>query len=340
MNNYEIFNILKKKDNDYLSKYSLNDQKAILNIINKYFLELRNSINLNDNSTFGLEFEYENALNKNISMALNMANFNSNYWYTKNESSLFDGGEIATPVLKDNVKTWNDIAKICTILNKNSELSGTTAGHIHIGAQTITNVDSLMNLVLLWITYENIIYRFFYGEFLNERPSIYRYAKKLSGKWLDDLYIIKKYLKNGEINLNTIIKWLIPETDKKIWAIELSNIQCLNKEDINNTIEFRCPNGTFNPVIWQNNVNFLFKLLKYTNSSTFNFNIITKRLNERPSDFDDYSYFRKININQVLEFCDLIFDNNLDKIYFLRQYVKNFEQTDKKNLIKAKNFTV
>ena len=40
-----------------------------------------------------------------------------------------------------------------------------------------------------------------------------------------------------------------------------------------------------------------------------------------------------------MEFCDLIFDNNLDKIYFLRQYLKDKKYTDKKVLVLSKKFT-
>ena len=36
----------------------------------------------------------------------------------------------------------------------------------------------------------------------------------------------------------------------------------------------------------------------------------------------------KIYIDDALEFVDLIFDNNMDKIYFLRQYIKSFEVSD------------
>ena len=35
-----------------------------------------------------------------------------------------------------------------------------------------------------------------------------------------------------------------------------------------------------------------------------------------------------INIEEVLELADLIFDNNLDKVNFLRQYLKNFKTID------------
>ena len=32
-----------------------------------------------------------------------------------------------------------------------------------------------------------------------------------------------------------------------------------------------------------------------------------------------------IYLEQALELCDMIFTNNFDKVYFLRQYLKSFE---------------
>ena len=39
--------------------------------------------------------------------------------------------------------------------------------------------------------------------------------------------------------------------------------------------------------------------------------------------YKDYLY-NEINLKDVLEFVDLIFDNNLDKLNFLRQYIGDF----------------
>ena len=50
-----------------------------------------------------------------------------------------------------------------------------------------------------------------------------------------------------------------------------------------------------------------------------------------------YSY-NQIYLEQALELCDMIFDNNLDKIYFLRQYLKSFETTFRiDKLVKCKS---
>ena len=40
---------------------------------------------------------------------------------------------------------------------------------------------------------------------------------------------------------------------------------------------------------------------------------------------DQFYLYNEICLESVLEFVDIIFDNNLDKAYFLRQYFKSFQ---------------
>ena len=105
-----------------------------------------------------------------------------------------------------------------------------------------------------------------------------------------------------------------------------------NNLHITNTIEFRCPNGTLEPIIWQNNANLFAKLLIYSKNNNFNHDIIDKR--KTTTNINNYKI---ISLEQSLELADLIFNNNLDKIYFLRQYLKSYEESDK-ILKKSKRF--
>ena len=54
-----------------------------------------------------------------------------------------------------------------------------------------------------------------------------------------------------------------------------------------------------------------------------------------PSNIYKYS---RIYMEQAIELADMIFDNNLDKIYFLRQYLKDGNVTNK-HLVRSKEFT-
>ena len=97
-------------------------------------------------------------------------------------------------------------------------------------------------------------------------------------------------------------------------AINFQNITDLTTFESYNTIEFRCPNASLNPVIWQNNLNLFVNLILKSKENL---------------DLDEISYQNRdydgIDLKQALEFCDLVFNNNLDKVYFLRQYLKSFK---------------
>ena len=104
------------------------------------------------------------------------------------------------------------------------------------------------------------------------------------------------------------------------------------------TIELRVPNGTLDEIVWQNYINFFIKMILYCKSKNFDDDILNRRYKSVYNLFGNLDSYSKIYLDQALEFCDMIFNNNLDKLYFLRQYIKSFEITDKP-FIKAKKFT-
>ena len=78
---------------------------------------------------------------------------------------------------------------------------------------------------------------------------------------------------------------------------------------------------------------------KFTNNN-FNKDVVDARV-QKNGIYDDVDLildYDEIYLEQALEFADLVFTDNLNKMYFLRQYLKSF-QVEKKSLIKAKKFT-
>ena len=47
--------------------------------------------------------------------------------------------------------------------------------------------------------------------------------------------------------------------------------------------------------------------------------------------------YNKVYIEDALNFADIVFDNNLDKVYFFKQYLKSFEES--RRYVKAKTFS-
>lgn len=310
-----IFKFISPFSDDQLSKLSPNELKEFLNLLNNYYLELRDTLNISKKITFGLEIKIDET---NSDMYHTLYNLDvKKKWNVIGEDTLPEGDEIVSPILTDKVQTWKDLRTICNIISANGIISPNCGGHIHIGTQTLgRNVQSWGNFINLWAGYENVIFRFAYGEYLGERnllkiivSPVAEYFFKYQDKIIHNLF-----------------------SSRKCGAVSLSYVKSFEKMK-NNTIEFRCPNGTLEPVIWQNNINFFIKMLLYCKSKTFDFDTIEKRKNLK----EDLESYRQIFLDQALELADLIFDNNLDKIYFLRQYLKTFEVSDK-FFVKAKRF--
>ena len=88
-----------------------------------------------------------------------------------------------------------------------------------------------------------------------------------------------------------------------------------------------------------NNYNIVNHFIKYCNNDSFDYDTILSRIEINKSKFNNLEYYRKIDSDGEIEFADLIFDKNIDKICFLRQYLKNMEETTSKYLKPAKQFT-
>lgn len=353
-NNREVFKYLNPNDNDMLSEFNNSDRYNMISLINKYYLELRNRIGVSSDITFGVEIECDGATTKIIGEELDRDLFLSK-WQMEPDGSIPKGIEIVSPVLRDRDECWIDLCDVCQIISENANLTDNVGGHIHIGTQILGNNSKYWgNFVKLWTVYENVIFRFLYGEFVSPRSILQNQARPIALDCIDRIDSINK--KMEMVNASNLFRTLdygdenIKVRRKK--CVNFTNVSGLqpymyNMEKEMNTIEFRCPNGTFDPVVWQNNVNFLIKLMLYCKSDGFNEGLITSKINYMKQmakdsiirdSFFDFNKYSRIYIEQAIELCDLIFDNNEEKIYFLRQYIKSYEVSSKP-LVRAKRFT-
>lgn len=330
--NNPLFDYIKPRNNDMFSEMNGMDLQDLLYYIENYYLELRNCLGFEDYITFGLELEFENAMRNRIENKLNEYQL-ANTWELKSDGSLTNGAEINSPILKDKRDSWFNLKKVCSIINENATIGTNSGGHIHIGTQIIGGkTDSWLNFIKLWSVYENIIYRFVYGDFLNARPSMSRYAEPMTKDFWNDYQKLKDY---GQLEMRNIINRI---AHRRYQAVNFNNVSDFNNMSKKNTIEFRCPNSTIDPVIWQNNVNLFVNILVYSKSTRYNDDIVQKRRNINEDKYSSLKWYGEIYLQQALELCDMLFTNNFDKIYFLRQYLKSFE-IGNKELSKSKSFT-
>ena len=92
-----------------------------------------------------------------------------------------------------------------------------------------------------------------------------------------------------------------------------------------NTIESRAANTSLEAAIIQNYINLLIKVFDYCKSEEFDIDIVKKRHELIKDKYSDILWYDEVYLEQSLEFSDLVFKNNIDKLYFLKQYLKYFE---------------
>ncbi len=313
----EIFDYLNKNENLLFSKLSKKDLEEIIYYINLYLLEYRKVLNFNPNDTFGIEIEAENILEPSELLS-KLYIYLDEGWDKKEDPTILDGLEFTSPVLRDDIDAWNSIQSVCKEINKYATVEENCAAHVHIGAQILpNNYEYMKRFLLLWATYEDVIFRFANGEYTKERLVIDDNAHSCYFTY-DSYY--QELTKNGEHIWPYILENLKVSPDS---AVRFKQLQKLGVYKFDNTIEFRNPNGTFNPIIWQNNINFFMKMLYYVVSDRFDYDVILRRKKLNDMNYKYFSNYDMIHMDSALEFCDLIFDNNQDKVYFLKQYLKN-----------------
>ena len=309
-------NILDFNENEQFSKLRSTDLKDVLNFINHYKLSYRESLNLSSSRVFGVEIEFEDVPIYIVGSFLSSRLYLKD-WKFVMDGSLDYGGEIISPILSDDKKTWLNLKEICTFLRKNkANTSKNAGGHIHVGYQNLNyDYESWLSFLKLYCLYENILFRFGYGDKINNRIDIYEYAQKIAGSLESDIRFYQE-----RTDLEALISYL--KTYQKICSLNLSGVSLDKDKHIKNTIEFRFPNATVEEVIWQNNINTFIKMLTCVKNDNFDKEFLDYKIAyfKQKSDF----LYHEIDLESALEFVDLIFDNNLDKIYFLRQYLKDY----------------
>lgn len=320
--------------NDFFSSLRGIDLQELLVETENYLLEYRDKLNLPDYVTFGTEIEYEGLFKVFVTEFIenNLTN-----WVSAVDYSLMNGGEIQSPIMRDEIKYWQDLKKVCNYLSKKKvDTAHNAGGHIHIGAHVLgEDVSAWIKFLKLYTAYENVLFRFAYGDKINNRRKMCKYAIPTA----DILYDRMDTLNNPKLLLDIIFELPI---DKKNLALNFYNVDSssLKREQQRNTIEFRSPNATTNEVIWQNNINTFTKMLVSAKNKTIDEDFLNYKLNNEYLSYRENEYmYSEVNLKNTLEFVDLTFDNNLDKVYFLRQYLKDFQVNyGAKKTIAAKKF--
>ncbi len=323
-----------------LSSLSHLGKKSLIKDLRDFYIPYRSTLNIAGNNTFGCEIEFKmqgyekfvQSKDEESNYALNyLENKGYNYsWYVTCEEN--NHLEIVSDVLTDCEDTWNKLDDILSFLISNGAYySGVCGAHVHVGKQILQGKkDNWEKFLMFWSVFEDVIIKFTNGEEYAERPNFNALSKRcanevrsLVGNLDDKLNAIdvNLYNKMSSLNLNTTrVKFLFSHDDS-------------NSYNVQNTVEFRSPNGTLNKVIWQNNINFFCKMMQALCDDDFDLDLLYYLFYED----ENKDYVKKIGAAFLLS--DLIFTNEFDKFCFLRQYYKDFNDPKTNDtLIKSSKF--
>ena len=272
------------------------------------YIEYRDTLNLSKKITFGVEIEYENVLNSLVTHELKKLNITN--WTNKTEVDIREytdcfkemNGEIVSPILIDSKETWKNLKKILEMLNgKNAIITNKCGGHVNIGIQIFeNNLEYYKKFLYAWMFYSIYIRRFSTGDFDKLRN-------------FKDTHF-NPVIFNPESNMTGSVYGFNPCLFDKHHEIYI-HVQNGIESIYDDRIEFRIPNGTLDPSIFQNYINFFAKFI-----------IACKNI-----DREEIIYKIKKNKNSLNDLLDFTFDNELDKENFKIQYYKINEYYRKKH---------
>lgn len=248
---------------------------------------------------------------------------------TLDKNNQLHGGEVQSPILSNKKEYFEALSEICDILTNmpNIKINKKCGLHIHVDRTIYGNdAKTFLRLLKLWMLYEDIIYRFSYGETNTPRNYMYRYVKPINKKIYKNLNELSKF---QDDTYDKIIKDFRYKSQGISFFYTGEDIQ-----KILNTIEIRTFNGTLNKTIIQNDINFVINLLLYAVSDSYDEEYIDYEIKRfEPIAFKN---FEIKNTTKALTLSNLIFKDELDILYFMKQYLKQFRQEeliDKKNIL-------
>lgn len=311
------------------SKLSNFDKIIKLNEIDSIKPKFRKKLNFDDSLTFGTEIEYGNAYRKKLIKVIDkfMVDKSNNYYgkwqFTDDYSFTYTiddkifGGEVKTSVFINKEEYFKELYIMCKKLKKyKAIINDKMAIHVHVSAKSLgENPNILINFLKLYTAYEHIIYKFGYNG-SNPRKVIDIYANPIRKILID---FILKY-DNSEKEFYSLINGLTELVLAKRYGVNFGNVSCL--KDFINTIEFRMCNGTIDPVVIQNEINLFCNLILSLNSNKIDLEYLDYRIKNLSSGPFDFREYKKIYIDDAFEFADMIYSYDIDKEYFIKQYIK------------------
>jgi len=320
------------------------ERRELIKKIRRNRYDLKTSLGFPEEVTFGIEIEFVRASRARVDEVIERQKGKgelSDGWKVVDERTVNHGkylelgGEVVSPILTDDPNSWVEIEKICELLKKyNAGINEKCGGHIHFGYQILgLSTNAWKRMFQMWRAYEDVLYKFSAGDMCMPRKAVYSYAKPIAHELRTNYNKRKDGYGEGLSGLSKLIADYINECDGAV-GLNLYNINpSQNLQNIANekktTIELRCPNSSINAQTWQNNIKtFGLMLLACRSLTAKQEKVLKRRLLEMPKSESRPEEYYKINLEKAFEFCDIVFEDEGDKIDFLTQYLRTDQEID------------
>ena len=260
----------------------------------------RSILTLPKKVNFGLEIELENVDFEKVKHTINKQF--GGIWQVKPDKSLSknNSAEIVSPVLQNNKDVWILLRKMGTLLEKMQPTFDNCSFQVNYDGTLLKKTKDRVRFLKLYAMYEDIIYKFSKGEDEKYRESFDMYASPI-------ILTLKDTLRFKEEGLTTDMFY-----NNKRYGISF--------KDQKDLIEFRTPNGTYNPILWQNYITTFYYLLKHATSNKYNKKEIDEYIDKFMSIYL-WEKYEQINQAKALKFINAIFPHQVDQTFFMHQYL-------------------
>ena len=263
----------------------------------------RDKLELSPFTKFGLEIEMDHVSKKNIDKL--KKEYNDKQGYNVHEdTSLKDGGiELSTRFMGNREKNWVELKDLSDYLKRIKPQFERSSLQVNLNCHMSYN--ELVAFLKFYAYYEDIIYRISRGNDRIMRYSYETYAMSI----LDRLKTVIKY---GRDEMDIVNEFIY----SKSFGISLKDQ--IGKENLRsgiNLIEFRTPNGTIDPILWQNYITLFQSMIDFFESDDWiGYHFDIDKVDNNRSDFD---------LNRAIEFANIVFVSDKEKLLFLKQYIGN-----------------
>ena len=221
------------------------------------------------------------------------------------------GLELISPVYRNSKNTYKELKAISEYLSKYEKDFSWASFQLNID-NIFSNKEDMYNFLCFFAAYEDVLYHFCQGKDTHIRHNAFRFSNTI-GKVM---YKSKNYDEAFEKLHN-----------RKDISLNLKK----NYMSIPKIIEFRQPNGTDDCWLWQNYTNvFINSMLAIKNNKNIDYDKVRNYLKRFKKSTEGIPYDHILKVSKAFEFCDIIFQNDKDKLYFMKQYLNGL--SDKKIL--------